>query len=395
MIKTHLWLAPTLIFCGLFTLISSHALAQSADIDDATRARIETVLKQESCLDYAQIALSEWNRILDRFTVDPTSERHLLTRFGGVKDLHSQALVTLTSFAKAPLPQGLTPSEFSTALETLKTNYSDINEQMNASRAADEKFLQLAMEAERSFVDMSDIFLKSPETCDAKTITTLKAHGSAADERRKEVTIARKYVADAAIKREKMLYLSYEIRRNALLSAHAKATKQSLIAIKTQLGGILALGDLQPEFIRWRFSRSFRGLADGEITRYLQFESSLAVLNEDIRKAQEYRVMMEAIQGVTPAMKEQALRQVDGFIEQQKKLIAEREALGWKGHLDRQRFLVSEMLKIKDKYPQKCGPMLEAFARDTGDVKGIFTYRRFESYYRALMDVCVPLKGPR
>jgi|GEM_PF-4076196 len=383
------------LFFGFFALGSSPALAQSPVIDDATRSRIETVLKQESCLDYAQIAMSEWNRILDRFAADTSSERHMVRRFGAVKDLHAQALAALTSFGKAPLSQGSTPSELSASLETLKKSYSDLNAQMNASRAADEKFLQLSIEAERSFVDINDIFIKVPDTCDTKTIATLKAQGRAANERRKEITIARKYVADAAIKREKMLYVSYEIKRNALLAAHAKATNQSLLAIKSQLGGILALGDLQPEFIRWSFSRSFRGLADGEITRYMQYESSLAVLDEDIRKAQEYRAKIDAIPGVTPAMKAPALRDVDSFIEDHIELRAEREAMGWKGHLDRQRFLVSEMLKLKDKYPKNCGPMLEAFTRNTTDVNGIFSYRRHEAYYRSLMDVCVPLKGPR
>jgi len=385
----------TIASCWFLASGSSYALAQSSTIDDATRARIETVLKQESCLDYAQIAMSEWNRILDRFVADAASERHMVTRFGAVKDLHSQALVALTAFAKAPLPQGSTPSELSAAIETLKKNYSELNEQMNTSRAADEKFLQLAIEAERSFVDINDILVKVPDTCDAKTTVTLKAQSSAADERRKEITISRKYVADAAINREKMLYVSYEIKRNALLSAHAKATSQSLLALRAQIGGILALSDLQPEFIRWSFSRSFRGLADGEITRYMQYESSLAVIDEDIRKSQEYRAKIDAIPGVTPELKAPALRSVDGFIAAQIKMRAEQEAMGWKGHLDRQRFLVSEMLKLKDKYPQKCGPMLEAFTRNTEGVKGIFTYRRHEAYYRALMDVCVPLKGPR
>lgn len=390
MIKTPFWRVPVALCCGVLALGSSHALAQSPAIDDATRARIETVLKQESCLDYAQISMSEWNRILDRFVVDTASERHMLTRFGAVKALHSQALTALTAFAKAPLSEGSTPSELSASLETMKKTYSDLNAQMNASRAADEAFLRLAIEAERSFVDMADIFTKVPDTCDVKTIATLKAQGSAAEGRRKEITIARKYVADAAIKREKMLYLSYEIRRNALLSAHAKATKQSLLAIKAQLGGILALGDLQPEFIRWMYSRSLRGIADGEVTHYMQYESSIAVIKEDIRKAKEYRVRIEAIQGVTPEMRAPALRNVDSFIEGQVKLLAEQEAMGWKGHLDRQRFIVADMLTIKDKYPTACGPMLEAFNRDTTDVKGIFTYRRHEAYYRSLMDVCWP-----
>jgi hypothetical protein len=84
---------------------------------------------------------------------------------------------------------------------------------------------------------------------------------------------------------------------------------------------------------------------------------------------------------------------VDVFIEQQTSLRAKHETMGWKGHLERQRFLVDAMLKIKDKYPAACGKMLEAFNDKTTDVKDIFAYRRHEAFYRSLMDVCSPLPG--
>ena len=332
--------------------------------------------------------LSEWGRILDLYVTNPASPKNVIKAFRDLKLTHADVLATLEAFSQVPLPKTGTPSEFSTALSKLQAEFARVKTVAESATAPDDAFLRIANDAEQALVDMSGILSRPPTSCPKDILETLKKEAHDANSRREEVTLARKYVGEASVRRNRMLDLVYVVKKNALLKAHSAATGQALNDLKSQFAGILELGDRLPEFIAWSFSCTARGYGDGEITYYLQFERGLENIAKEIAKANEARARFEAIKGIPDDLRNQALREVDVFIEDQIRVRTKYEAMGWKGFLERQRLLVAAMQKIRAKYPPACGAFLDQFEPRTRDVKDIFEYRGHEAFYKTLVNVC-------